>query len=127
MKVPPTSTPSLYAIPLLLFLLAGDRRERAGAVDLTFELPPEHALEPLGDADQRVEVDARLDPLAVEQVDEVLGGDVARSRGARTGSRRSRRPTRRARSRRPRPRRSAFAKPGVARVVQVHADRACRA
>ena len=42
------------------------------------QLAPELAGEPLGDADQRVEVDAGLHALAVEQVDEVLGGDVAR-------------------------------------------------
>src|SRR5207237_5597776 len=47
-KVPPTSTPSLYAIRLLLRgSLGRDRRERAGSVDLTFELPAEHALPPV--------------------------------------------------------------------------------
>ena len=39
-KVPPTSTPSLYAIPCS-FRLPGDRSERAGFVDLTLELAPE--------------------------------------------------------------------------------------
>src|SRR5882672_3135361 len=78
-KVPPTSTPSLYAIRRLLRgSLGRNRRERAGSVDLTFELPTEHALEPFGDADQSAEVDARLDPLAVQHVDEVLRRDVAR-------------------------------------------------
>src|SRR6266852_7403920 len=77
-KVPPTSTPSLYAIRRLLRgSLCRDRRECAGSVDLAFELPTEHALEPFGDADQRAEVDARLDPLAVQHVDEVLRCYVA--------------------------------------------------
>ena len=71
---PPTSTPSLYAIRSSA--LRGHRRERAGTVDLTFELSAEYALEPVGDADQRLEVDARLDSLAVQRVDEVLGRDV---------------------------------------------------
>ena len=38
----------------------------------------EDSLEPLRDADQRVEVDPRLYALAVEEEDEILGGDVAR-------------------------------------------------
>src|SRR6516164_7771667 len=41
---------------------AGDRRERAGLVDLSLQLTPEHLGEPLGDADQGVQVHARLDP-----------------------------------------------------------------
>ena len=43
---------------------------------------PEDSFQPFRDADERVEVDARLDPLAVEEVDEVLGGDVARGPGS---------------------------------------------
>src|SRR5262245_49674641 len=53
-----------------------DRRERAGLVDLSFQRPPELLLEPRGHADERIEVDPRLDPLAVQEVDEVLRGDV---------------------------------------------------
>ena len=41
MNVPPTSTPSLYAISLSFLVLAGDRSEGAGFVDLTLELAPE--------------------------------------------------------------------------------------
>jgi len=52
-------------------------RERSRAVDLPLERPPEHALQPLRHFDQRVEVDAGFDPLAFEEVDEILGGDVA--------------------------------------------------
>src|SRR4051794_3360591 len=56
--------------------------EQAGPVDLAFEPAAEHAFEPLGNSDQRVEVDAGLDSFALEQVDEVLGRDVAcRARG----------------------------------------------
>src|SRR3712207_7563623 len=47
-------------------------RERPRAVDAAGQLAAQRALEPLRDADQRVEVDARLDALALEQVDEVL-------------------------------------------------------
>src|SRR5580765_2789856 len=120
-KVPPTSTPSLYAIRLS-FSLGGDRRERAGTVDLTFELPTEHALEPLGDADQRAEVDARLDPLAVQHVDEVLRCDVAgRARRERTAADASHRRVEQDRARLDRGVRVCEA--GVARVVQVDADR----
>ena len=56
--------------------------------------------EPLGHADQRVEVDAGDDALALEQVDEVLGRDVAR------GARRER----------------AAAQAADRRVEQLHAD-----
>ena len=48
-----------------------------GAVDAAGELAAEQLVEPGGDLDQRVEVDAGLDPLALEQVEDVLGGDVA--------------------------------------------------
>ena len=40
-NVPPTSTPSLYAISVSFLFLAGDRSERSGLVDLTLELSPE--------------------------------------------------------------------------------------
>src|SRR3712207_9133244 len=53
-------------------------RERPRAVDAAGQLAAQRALEPLRDADQRLEVDARLDALALEQVDEVLRGDVPR-------------------------------------------------
>src|SRR5688572_25391612 len=80
-KVPPTSTPSLCAMPLLS---AGERRERPRAVDVSLERALQHALEPLGDADQRLEVDSGLDAFAVQHVDEVLGPDVpGRPRGER--------------------------------------------
>ena len=36
-----------------------------------------HAAQPLADADQLIEVDARVDAHALEHVDEILGGDVA--------------------------------------------------
>src|SRR5262249_33061157 len=52
-------------------------RPRARAVDLAFELATEHSLEPRGRRDESVEVDPRVDPIALEQVDEILGGDVA--------------------------------------------------
>ena len=51
--------------------------ERAGAVQVALEPAPEQLLEPLGDGDQRVEVDTGLDPLALEEIDEILGGDVS--------------------------------------------------
>src|SRR5207342_3703543 len=44
-------------------------RPGAGPVELALELPAQGGLEPLGDVDQRVEVDARPDPLALKQVD----------------------------------------------------------
>jgi hypothetical protein len=37
-------------------------------VDLPFEWTPEHALEPLGNLDERIEIDAGLDALALQQV-----------------------------------------------------------
>ena len=85
------------------------------------ELPPELAFEPLGDGDQRVEVDAGLDPLAVEQVDEILGADVPgrarRERAAADAADRGVEHRRAGLERRVRVREA-----GVARVVQVHAD-----
>ena len=53
--------------------------------DPTRELPSEDSCEPLGDSDERFEVDAGVDPFAMEQVDKILGGDVpggARREGA---------------------------------------------
>src|SRR6202008_4401209 len=47
----------------------------------------EDSCEPLGDSDERVEVDAGVDPFAMEQVDKILGRDVpggAGSKGAAT-------------------------------------------
>ena len=84
---------------------------------------PSAALEPLRDADQRVEVDPRLDPLAVQQVDEVLRGDVpGRARRERAAADPSERrvqltvaPASTAADR--------VRIPRVARVVQVCADR----
>src|SRR5579871_6678837 len=62
-------------------------RPGPGAVDVALERPAEEALEPRRRRDERVEVDARLDALAFEQVDEVLGRDVARgARGERTAA-----------------------------------------
>src|SRR5579859_1732730 len=121
-NVPPTSTPSLYAILLLLFsVLRGHRREGAGPVDLTFELPAENALEPFGDADQPAEVDARLDPLAVQQVDEVLRRDVAgRPRGERAAADSAHGRVEQARARLDRS--VGVREAGIARVVQVHAN-----
>ena len=72
--------------------------------------------------DERVEVDSGVDPFPFEQVDDVLGRDVARSPGERTGSRRARRRTRRERGagfERRKRRRVAR----VARVVAVEPDR----
>src|SRR2546423_5927369 len=60
----------------------GPARERARAVDLARQLAPEQALQPLGDADELVEVDPRLDAVAPEEVDEILGRDVAGGAGA---------------------------------------------
>src|SRR5215211_8434343 len=45
-------------------------RRSTGAVDLAGKSAPEDLLEPLRDADQRVEVDPRLDALTVEEEDE---------------------------------------------------------
>src|SRR5215510_11152253 len=62
--------------------LAGHGREAARTIDLSLELAPEHALEPLGNRDELVEVDARLDPLAVEHVHEVFSRDVSGGAGS---------------------------------------------
>src|SRR5206468_594064 len=56
-------------------LRARERRPRA--VDLALGLAAGGGLEPLRDPDQRVEVHPGLHSLVLEQVDEVLGGDVA--------------------------------------------------
>src|ERR1700737_5012033 len=121
-NVPPTSTTSLYAILLLLFwVLRGNRREGAGPVDLAFELPAEHALEPFGDADQPAKVDARLDPLAVQQVDEILCRDVAgRPRGERAAADSADGRVEQGRARLDR--RVGVGEAGIARVVQVRAN-----
>ncbi len=44
--------------------------------DVALEAPSEQGLEPLGHGDELSQVDAGLDPFALEQVDKVLGGDV---------------------------------------------------
>ena len=58
------------------------RRKRSCAIHLAFELLAENPLEPDRDTDQRIEIDSGLDPLAVEEVDQILGGDVARRPGS---------------------------------------------
>ena len=74
-NVPPTSTPSLYAIPSPSS--AGDRRERAGAVDLSGSCrpscPSSHSATAIS-ASRSMPVSIAL---AVEHVDEILGADVA--------------------------------------------------
>src|SRR5438034_7593681 len=50
----------------------------SGAIDVALQAAAEDALQPLGDANQLVEIDAGLDALAVEQVHQVLGRDVPR-------------------------------------------------
>src|ERR671930_1182438 len=56
-------------------------REVAGAVELSLEASPEDVLEPRRDFAQSGEVEARLDALALEEVDEILGRDVAARAG----------------------------------------------
>ena len=51
---------------------------QGGAVEVALERAAEHALEPLRDRDERVDVDARRDAFALEQPDEILRRDVAR-------------------------------------------------
>src|SRR5207247_2571965 len=48
----------------------------AGSIEVSLQPPSEHALEPFRRRDQRVDVNACLDTLAVEQVHEILGRDV---------------------------------------------------
>src|SRR5207244_5036808 len=56
-------------------------------MDIPLELPPEHAFQPFGDRDDRIQVDARLDALALEQIEEILRRDVAgRARGVRAAA-----------------------------------------
>src|SRR3954463_7227904 len=59
--------------------LALDRSTRA--VHLARKVSSQDAFEPLRHADQPVEVDPGLDSLAMQEVDEVLGGDVPRRAG----------------------------------------------
>ena len=61
--------------------------------------------------DRALEVVARLVPHPLERVDEVLGGDIARSRRGRRDSRRSRPARHRSRSRRSEPRRPRSRRP----------------
>ena len=93
-----------------------------GAVDAAGELAAEQRFEPLRHRDQRVEVDAGLDSLAVEEVEHVLGGDVpGRARRERAAAEAADRGVEDGGSgldRRPRARDA-----GVARVVEVAADR----
>ena len=56
---------------------SGAARERPGAVDAARQLAAEQLLQPHRDGDQRLEIDARLHALAPEQVEDVLGRDVA--------------------------------------------------
>src|SRR3954465_11611015 len=60
-------------------------RRYSSAGELPWQVSSENAGDPERCVDERIEVDAGLDALALEQVDEVLGGDVpgrARSEGA---------------------------------------------
>src|SRR6478672_8832693 len=62
-------------------------RPRARAMDVPLELPAEQGLEPPGDRDERVEVDARRDAFALEEIHEILGRHVAgRARGIRAAA-----------------------------------------
>ena len=97
--------------------------EAAGAVDAARVAPGRAAPRATcATRDQRVEVDAGLDALAVEQVEHVLGGDVAgRARRERAAAEAA---DRRVEDRRARlDRRPGAGDAGVARVVEVAADR----
>jgi hypothetical protein len=56
----------------------GARGPGAGSVNVALQSSAEQLLEPLRDADQGVEVDAGVHSFAFEQVDQILGRDVAR-------------------------------------------------
>src|SRR6266511_6158487 len=71
---------------------ARSARPRSGAVYVAFEPAPERLLEPLGDTHECVQVDARLDAFALQQIDEVFRGDVPRGlRRVRTSTKSSHR------------------------------------
>src|SRR3954471_2229540 len=55
------------------------------AVDVALERAAEHLLQPARDVHEGTEVDAGLDPLSLEQVDEILGRHVA-GRARREGT-----------------------------------------
>src|SRR6266566_1106375 len=94
------------------------RRPRSRAVDIPLELPAEDGLEPLGYGDERIEVDARLDAFPPEQINEILGRDVARrSRRVRAAAEPAHRRIEEACSRLERS--EAVRVPGVAGVVTV--------
>ena len=76
--------------------------ETVRAIHLAFELLAEDPFEPDCDRDQRVEVDPRLDSLAVRGGRRDPRWRCCPSRGGRTDNRRFRRATRRGESRRPR-------------------------
>ena len=96
--------------------------ERAGAVDLARERPAEDLLQPGRDRDEVAEVDPRLDPLPIERVYEVLGGDVPRRpRRERAAPEPADRGVEDARARLECSERVRVA--GVTRVVEVPADR----
>ena len=105
---------------ILTRALLGARREASGAVELALEPPSEQPGEPLAGIDQAIEVDAGLDALSLEDVDEVLGGDVPRRvRRERTAAEPS---DGGVEHRRPGVERSERVRvPGVARVVEVAA------
>ena len=106
----------------MLLSLACDRCECPGTVDLARQLPPEQPLEPLRDADQRLEVDAGLDPFPGEQVDEILGAMLPVAFGA--NGQPPIPPTRGVEDGRARlERRVRVREAGVAGVVQMDADR----
>src|SRR5262249_58084752 len=89
---------------------------------LSWKLPPENALEPFGHLDERVEVDPRLDALTVEEVDQILRADVA-GRPRREGAAADPADRRVEHGRAGFDRGPRVRDPGVARVVQMHADR----
>src|SRR4051812_1224872 len=99
--------------------LAWDRSTRA--VHLAGKVASEDAFEPLCHADQPVEVDPGPDTFAVEEVDEVLGGDVA-GRAGREGAAAQAADRRLEDRRTGLERRVCVGEPGVAGVVEVDAD-----
>src|SRR5690349_992378 len=76
-RSPPLRRPRRAPVPPTLPMAAVSRGPASGAVHVTLERPAEDASEPVRDADQCVEVDPGLDALPLEEVDEILGRDVA--------------------------------------------------
>src|SRR2546425_11925772 len=86
-SIRPWSKPSSTTYRSSGWMARSAARPCSGAVDLALEAAPEQTLEPDRGLDERIEIHAGFDPVAFQQVDEILGREVPRrARRGRTAA-----------------------------------------